>query len=168
MAPFTNCCIYAYVSEVLIQEFPNHEMLGRLITNYGGTVALAPITATHIICHNMQQDRLPEFKKSNVKLCSILWVFACIQADKTLSPDNHPLYRPFPAPAIPGAADFGEITLTGFSGIERRGVISLMQAAGFQFEGKMKYFDPESNVVPSALLIARNVEATSQKLDVAR
>ena len=173
MAPFENCSIFKSVEHHLLPAFPRKETLNRQITNAGGTLATSPITATHIIVHNMQQVDLPRFLLSkSTPLCSIVWYFACIESGKLLSPDAHAIYRPFPSPCIPGAAEFGVVTITGFSGMDRTAVWSFIQAAGLKYSGDLNVNAPGRGPDEgplTALLIAKDVDATSSaKLDAAR
>ncbi|KAG7673972.1 hypothetical protein Ndes2526B_g02552 [Nannochloris sp. 'desiccata'] len=166
MPSFENCCIYFCVP-VALDGFPSNEVLATQIANAGGTAADSPDIATHIVVHNMQQDTIPDFKQLHAELCSLVWFFACIQANKPVSPDTHPLYRPFPAHAIPGAADYGEVTISGFSNVNRLAASTLIQAGGFKYNRVMNLLVP-GNTIQSALLIAKNVEAASEKTNAAR
>jgi BRCT domain, a BRCA1 C-terminus domain len=170
MPAFENCCIYFCVPEDLVEGIPDDAALGRQITNAGGTVADSPASATHFVVLNMQQEHVDEFKQLKGELCSVVWYFACIQANKLLLPSTHHLYRPFPAPAIPGATDYGDVTITGFSNTDRLAALTLIQAAGLHFSRVMNYsLEKGSNVsAQSALLIAKDVEGSSKKTATAR
>ena len=167
MAPFTNCRIYTCVPEALVPGFPRDEVLDRQITNAGGMVADSSETATYIIAHNMQQDNINQLNK-DAQLCSIVWYFACFQADKTLSPNDHPLYRPFPFPAIPGAAQYGEVAITGFSNVDRIAAAALIQAAGLEYSKELSLRVPGHTQNQSALLVAKNTDAPAAKTTAAR
>jgi hypothetical protein len=167
MPAFENCRIYVSVPENLVPAFPRDDVLTAQITIGGGMVCGAPKVATHIICHNMQQDQIAEFEQTNAELCSIVWYFGCIQAKRPLS--SHPLYRPFPASAIPSAAEHGEVTITGFSNIDRIAAACLIQAVGLEYNREMNLFVPDATVTrQSALLIAKDVNVLSPKTTAAR
>jgi len=167
MPSFENCCVYLSVPNAL-DEFFSAETFATRMADAGGRAADSPDVATHIVVHNNQQADITDLIESPAEVCSLVWFFACMQANKPLSPDLHPLYRPFPASAIPGAIDYGEVTISGFSNVNRLAASTLIQAAGFKFNRVMNLLVPGHTTAQSALLIAQNVDAASQKTDAAR
>jgi len=166
MPSFQDCCIYFSVP-IALDGFFSIEMLATQIANAGGTATDSPHIATHIVVHNMQQGNIADLIQTPAELCSLVWFFACIEANKPLSPDLHSLYRPFPSPSIPGATNYGEVTISGFANINRLAASTLIQAAGFRFNRVMNLL-VAGNTTQSALLIAKDVDATSDKTRAAR
>lgn len=167
MPPFQNCSIYSLVPDAIV-GFPRRTF-ATVVTNHGGKVASSPEQATHIIVHHEQQPGLEKLRKSGAHLCSVLWFFACIEAGNPLSPDTHHLYGPFPGSAIDGTADYGEVTYTGFTDIDRTAARVLTEAAGLCFRGNMNYsLTGGPSTHQTVLLLAKDVEASSQKTETAK
>lgn len=150
----------------------------QLLAAGGAKVVASPAEATHLLARCETQDdsvqlKLQTLANPGVHLCSLTWFFGCRAAGRPLAPGAHPLYSPFPADTIPGAAGFGAVTFTSFTGIERVAVKVLSLAAGLRFDQAMHYptapgvsdaADPDRTV----LVIAKDVAEHSQKADVAR
>ena len=167
MPAFQDCSIYALVPDT-IAGF-SRKIFSNLVLQGGGNVASSPEEATHISVHHDEQPELHELGDVDAELCSLLWFFACLEAEEPLSPSTQHIYLPFPSARIPGALTFGEVTLTGFTNIDRTAARVLTEAAGLTYSGVMNY-SLSGTKLPNQteLLLAKDLDLPAAKTDTAR
>ena len=172
VAAFQGLRIYFDETATRLPGFPAQNQRDQLITVNGGNVVAKECEATHIVVHSVDPsaaNAAAQLTESGAQLCSVVYFFACLEHGAPLHPDAHRLYRPLPAAAIPGAADFGEVTLTGFTGMNRTAIQVLIESAGLRFSKMLTYpKTPTAEVEQTALLLAKDVAASSPKTDVAQ
>jgi len=146
------------------------DKLHNLVELGGGEIVSAPDCATHVVIWHMQQPDAEALttlcaKTGGPELCSILWLFACLEANSLLS-NRHPLYSPFPSMAI--SVEAGSVPLrvsvTGFQ-LQRRAMVKFLLASmGVEFHKELHL----SGEKMANALVAYDLRECSQKLKAAR
>lgn len=164
MPAFTGCKLFICMPEGYQQY--NNAFDPQSIASRGGTSVHSIHEATHVVLHHTAQPEAMDAKKIGVTLCSVVWFFACLEAERPLPTTMHPLYLPFKSPSIDGAARHKPVTLTGFTGWSRGMVAMLLQAAGFPFCKDLIHDTTSAEC--TAVLVAQDVLTNSAKTDQAR